>query len=221
MPALSRAESRYLKAIYTISERSRGAVSTNSIASTVNTSAASVTDMLKRLAEKELIVYEKYRGVQLSELGRARAMELVRKHRLWETFLVNQLGFSWEEVHDIAEQLEYVRSETLVERLDDFLGRPRFDPHGDPIPSAEGRFTLRSQKPLAEMEKGASGRVVAVQEHSRPFLEHLNDLGISLGKKLAIIERYAYDGSLKVSIDGGGEEILTEPVSRKIYIKPE
>ena len=141
MQHTSTAEENYLKAIFKITEKEGKTATTNAIAAALNTTAASVTDMLKRLAEKDLINYEKYRGVQLSSGGEQIATILIRKHRLWEVFLVNKLGFAWDEVHELAEQLEHIQGEALVERLDEYLGRPQFDPHGDPIPDAEGRWT--------------------------------------------------------------------------------
>jgi len=142
---LTHTEENYLKAIYKANQSSKEAVSTNSIAQEMKTSPASVTDMMKKLANKELIIYEKYRGAKLSASGSKTATSLIRKHRLWETFLVQKLGFSWEEVHEIAEELEHINSDKLINRMDEYLGYPKYDPHGDPIPNAEGKFTLREQ----------------------------------------------------------------------------
>ena len=152
---ITHAEENYLKAIFTIAEKEAGPALTNAIATLMQTSAASVTDMLKRLSDKQLISYEKYRGVQLTQEGNRVATVLIRKHRLWEVFLVDKLGFAWDEVHELAEQLEHVQGDELVSRLDQFLGRPRFDPHGDPIPDAEGRWTYRKQAPLATLQPGS------------------------------------------------------------------
>ena len=138
----------YLKAIYKISEKEQKTVSTSAISNEMNTTSASVTDMLKRLSYKELINYKKYRGVTLTKEGNRIATNLIRKHRLWEVFLLKHLNFRWHEVHDIAEELEHIDSDDLIERLDGFLGHPKFDPHGDPIPNKDGKITLRSQIPL-------------------------------------------------------------------------
>jgi DtxR family Mn-dependent transcriptional regulator len=154
MDSLSQTEENYLKAIFKISEQQDAPASTNAISQAIRISAASVTDMLKRLAEKDLIHYEKYKGVILTPAGNRLATRLIRKHRLWEVFLVEKLHFSWDKVHEIAEQLEHIRSPELVERLDQFLGNPKYDPHGDPIPDAEGKFTHRQQVSLDELHPG-------------------------------------------------------------------
>ena len=142
---LSQAEENYLKAIYKISRQSGTLVSNNSISVEMNTSAASVTDMINRLSQKELIHYQKRKGVRLTDLGELTAIHLVRKHRLWETFLVEKLNFTWDEVHELAEQLEHIQSRELINRLDEFLDFPKYDPHGDPIPDENGRITERQQ----------------------------------------------------------------------------
>ena len=214
----TRAEENYLKAIFKIAERDSKAASTNAIAREMNTSAASVTDMIKRLSEKGLVEYQRYRGATLSSEGRVLATSLVRRHRLWESFLVDKLNFKWNEVHEIAEELEHVPSDALISRLDAFLGHPRFDPHGDPIPSEEGKFTLRSQTILADIETGTSAEVVAVREHDDSFLKHLNDIGIALNTRVMISEKYPYDGSLQVEIEGI-KKTISEKVARNVYVK--
>ena len=173
MNTMSFTEENYLKAIFKVCEQTNKEASTNAIAQELSTSAASVTDMVKRLSEKHLINYEKYRGVTLTNDGNKIATHLIRKHRLWEVFLVDKLEFSWDEVHDIAEQLEHIKSESLVERLDSFLGQPKFDPHGDPIPDADGNFTFRKQILLAELPILKDGVIVGVQEHTPQFLQYL------------------------------------------------
>jgi DtxR family Mn-dependent transcriptional regulator len=215
----STAEENYLKAIFKISEKEGKAATTNAIAAALNTTAASVTDMLKRLAEKDLINYEKYRGVQLSPGGEQIATILIRKHRLWEVFLVNKLGFAWDEVHELAEQLEHIQGETLVERLDEYLGRPQFDPHGDPIPDAEGRWTYRSQVLLSTLEVGIRGVVTGVEDHSTAFLQYLDRMGLILGAGIVVLERFEYDQSLRVLNDEGEERILSDKVTQNLYIK--
>ena len=219
MQHTSTAEENYLKAIFKISEKEGKAATTNAIAAALNTTAASVTDMLKRLAEKDLINYEKYRGVQLSPGGEQIATILIRKHRLWEVFLVNKLGFAWDEVHELAEQLEHIQGETLVERLDEYLGRPQFDPHGDPIPDAEGRWTYRSQVLLSTLEVGIRGVVTGVEDHSTAFLQYLDRMGLILGAGIVVLERFEYDQSLRVLNDEGEERILSDKVTQNLYIK--
>ena len=151
---LSSAEEDYIKAIYKISERDPKAVHTNAIALHLNTTAASVTDMIKRLATKGIVNYEKYYGVTLTTQGQRMATMILRRNRLWEVFLVSKLRFPWHQVSHIADALEHVVDEELILRLDAYLDYPKFDPHGDPIPNAEGRFTIRSQKSLSELHIG-------------------------------------------------------------------
>jgi len=214
----TKAEENYVKAIYKIADRDRRSVATNAIAEQMHTSAASVTDMIKRLSEKKLVHYEKYRGVTLTDIGRALATDLVRKHRLWEVFLVEKLKFKWNEIHDFAEELEHIDSSELINRLDAFLDYPRFDPHGDPIPSIEGKFTLRNQIILAELETGASATVVGVREHDDSFLTHLDDMGLSLSRNVEVLEKYEYDDSMLVEVEGTRRTISSK-VARNIYVK--
>ncbi|MFN0013082.1 MAG: metal-dependent transcriptional regulator [Saprospiraceae bacterium] len=216
--ANSHAEENYLKAIFKISEKEGKAASTNAIAAEMQTTAASVTDMLKRLAEKNLIDYEKYRGVQLTELGGRVATVLIRKHRLWEVFLTEKLGFAWDEVHDLAEQLEHVQGDSLVERLDTFLGHPKFDPHGDPIPDAQGRWAFRPQVLLSAMQPGDSGTVTGVNDHSVPFLQYLDQLGIALGARIELIERVTFDQSVRIRSNDGREITLSEKVGKNLFL---
>lgn len=216
---ISQAEENYLKAIFKLSEKEAKAVSTNAIASELQMTAASVTDMLKRLAEKRLIDYEKYRGVELSTEGDRLATSLIRKHRLWEVFLVDKLGFAWDEVHDLAEQLEHVQGNDLIDRLDTFLGHPQFDPHGDPIPDAEGQWTFRTQALLATLKPGDQGVVTGVEDHSPAFLQYLDQLGLSLGAELELLERYAYDQSVRIRTRDGRELVLSEKVGQNLYVK--
>lgn len=212
------AEENYLKAIFKIAEKEPGAVLTNALAAEMGTSAASATDMLRRLSDKQLVAYEKYRGVSLSESGNRIATDLIRKHRLWEVFLVDKLGFAWDEVHEFAEQLEHIQGENLAERLDDFLGHPRFDPHGDPIPDAQGRWIRRAQTRLITLNPGQRGIVTGVDDHSPAFLQYLAVLGLSLGAELELLERTAYDQSSKVRI-GAQNAVLSEKVGQNLFVR--
>ncbi len=214
----SHTEENYLKAIYKISEKDKKPAGTNAIAAEMDTSAASVTDMLKRLAEKGLINYQKYKGVSLSSKGSKVATNLIRKHRLWESFLVEKLNFTWDKVHDIAEQMEHIKSDDLVNRLDEFLDFPKFDPHGDPIPNAEGKFTLRVQILLSLLRKDDKAKVIGVRESDNDFLRYLNDKCIHLGTELLIQEKNDYDKSMSVLIEGQ-LITLTEKVTKQIYVK--
>ncbi|MDX1666328.1 MAG: metal-dependent transcriptional regulator [Saprospiraceae bacterium] len=219
MDNISHTEENYLKAIFKISEKSDMPASTNAISSEIKTSAASVTDMVKRLSEKDLIHYEKYKGVTLTDEGHRIATHLIRKHRLWEVFLVKELDFTWDEVHEIAEQLEHIKSPELVERLDNYLGRPRFDPHGDPIPDAEGNFAVRKQMPLSQLAPGESGVIVGVQDHSTTFLRYLDRLSLVLGTPVEVVERFAYDESLEIGLEGGRRQVLSKKVCQNIFVQ--
>jgi DtxR family Mn-dependent transcriptional regulator len=223
MPAkkLSTAEENYLKAIFKLSQDDIAPVSNNAISQEMKTSAASVTDMITRLSKKKLINYQKHKGVRLTEKGLQVATHLVRKHRLWETFLVDQLQFNWDEVHEIAEQLEHIQSPILVERLDAFLGYPRFDPHGDPIPDAEGRMIARLQIPLSELEEGQVAVIVGVQDHSSEFLQYLDRTGLLLGVELVITERFAYDHSLALQLQSGEKQLVSQKVGQNLFVQPQ
>ncbi len=216
---ITHTEENYLKAIYKISEKDKKAVSTNAISEKINTSAASVTDMIKRLATKEMVNYEKYKGVTLTDKGNKHATNLIRKHRLWEVFLVDQLKFNWEEVHDIAEEMEHIQSQELVDRLDNYLGNPKFDPHGDPIPNAEGRYTLRNQIALSEFSVGEAGTLIGVKVHDRPFLEHLNSLNIKLGSEMSLVEKNNYDGAVTILLDSENQKMLSHKVCSNLLLR--
>lgn len=216
---ISYTEENYLKAIFKISEREDGPASTNAISSEMQTSAASVTDMVKRLSDKTLIHYERYRGVTLTKGGKKVATHLIRKHRLWEVFLVDKLQFSWDEVHEIAEQLEHIKSESLVERLDEYLGFPKFDPHGDPIPDAKGNFTLRKQVLLSELAPREKGVVVGVHDHTTAFLQYLDRMELVLGTSVTLLEYFDYDESMRVLINEGREQVLSKKVCQNLFIQ--
>lgn len=217
MPSIT--EENYIKAIFKITESNQGSANTNSIAKYLSTSAASVTDMLKRLSSKDYFHYEKYKGVYLTSKGKQLATELIRKHRLWEVFLVDKLDFSWDEVHDIAEQLEHVQSLELVNRLDNYLGNPKYDPHGDPIPNVDGKFTIRNQVSLLNLVAGDKGIVVGVKKHDTPFLQYLNQIGIELGTKISVISSLEFDHSKEVEINSDKTLILPQKVCNNLFVK--
>jgi DtxR family Mn-dependent transcriptional regulator len=194
-------EENYLKAIFKLEEKkSYPKITTNAIAEMVETAPASVTDMLKKLAEKKLIRYEKYKGVSLTISGKKIAITIIRKHRLWELFLVEKLNFKWDEVHDIAEQLEHIHSEMLIERLDQFLNYPRFDPHGDPIPDGNGNMHSQKSVPLSDLKEKDKVIVTGVIDHSPIFLQHIEKIGLSLGKEIKVQEKFNYDQSFHILI---------------------
>lgn len=210
-------EENYLKAIYHLSEGNHKAVSTNQIAEMTSTKAASVTDMLKKLAEKNLINYVKYQGVTLNESGIRAAVSIIRKHRLWEVFLVDKLGFKWDEVHDIAEELEHINSERLINRLDDFLGNPATDPHGDPIPDRSGTIHHKKLVKISEMKQNDSGTISGVSEHSSVFLKLLEKLGLTLGTKITVAELIEFDGSIMLTVQSK-ELTISREVAKNILV---
>jgi len=220
MATTSYSEENYLKIIYHLSQKSTGAVQTNTIAENIGTKPASVTDMLKKLADKQLIDYIKYQGVTLTPKGKLTAVSIVRKHRLWEVFLVDTLQFKWDEVHDIAEELEHINSDLLIDRLDDFLGRPKTDPHGDPIPDKDGNIHTPKLIKLNELKNGSTGMIVGVSEHSSAYLKHLEKLGLTLGKEIELIEVTDYDGSVELILENKKVNISRE-VAKHILINEE
>jgi DtxR family Mn-dependent transcriptional regulator len=215
---LTNAEENYIKAIFKLQDGT-AVVSTNAIAYDLDTKPASVTDMAKKLKEKKLIDYEKYQGITLTAEGRRYALQIVRRHRLWECFLVDKLAFSWDEVHEIAEELEHVKSEKLVNRLSEFLGNPTTDPHGDPIPDAQGKMSRSKQ--LISLDKATAKRleVAGVSDQSSSLLEFLNAKGIRLGTQIEIIERYDFDNSVEIKIKNQSAFTISEQVSKTIMVK--
>ncbi len=214
----SSTEENYIKAIYHLSEDGDDSISTNEIARQVNATAASVTDMLKKLKVKKLITYEKYHGVRLTAEGDKMAKSIVRKHRLWEVFLVDKLGYGWDKIHDLAEQLEHIRSEELIERLDRFLNYPKIDPHGDPIPDASGKMQPIKQTLLSKMKQGDKGKVVGVKDSSSKLLEHLSSLNIHLGTEVSIIEILEFDSSMVLLLNKKKKETISKLTAQNIFI---
>jgi DtxR family Mn-dependent transcriptional regulator len=214
---ISLAEENYLKAIYHLSQAGNKAVLTNELAEEMNTKAASVTDMIKKLSAKEFILYEKYYGVNITAKGKILALAVIRKHRLWETFLVQKLSFSWDEVHEVAEQLEHIQSKRLIEKLDEYLGFPKVDPHGDPIPDTNGKIKTLQQVVLATLKPGSDSVIVAVKDSDSQLLKYLDKIGARPGKKIKVIEREEYDGSMEVSINSH-RFFLSKEVSENILV---
>ena len=198
---LSFSEENHLKSIFHLSTDIESEVSTNSIADNLNTKASSVTEMLKKLGEKNLIVYKKYHGAQLTEMGRKTALNIIRKHRLWEVFLVDKLNFKWDEVHDIAEQLEHIQSEKLTNELDKFLNFPTKDPHGDPIPNTAGFIKFTPKLRLSDLNIGETGKFIGVKDSSSTFLKYLDKRKISLGSNIKVLHQEKFDQSLHVGLD--------------------
>ena len=215
-------EENYLKIIHMLSARSEAGVSTNALAESTATRAASVTDMLRKLSEKGLVHYKKYQGVRLTEEGKQVALNVIRKHRLWEVFLVDKLGFGWDEVHDIAEELEHIPSDRLIERLDAFLGHPQFDPHGDPIPNADGIMPRSEYIKLTEITAGTRVVVVGVSADTPSFLQHLDRIGLAIGGSMDIREINSYDRSILASLGDQGTALIfiTHEVAQNILVTP-
>lgn len=212
-------EENYLKAVYKLSEAAEEAINTNSIAEVLRTKAASVTDMIKKLSDKKLLKYEKYRGVTLTEKGRKVAVEIVRKHRLWEVFLHEKLKFGWDEVHDIAEQLEHIQSAALTDKLEEFLDFPSHDPHGDPIPTKQGEIKKSNFIVLSTLELKQKAHMCGVAEHSPLFLKHLDKIGFTIGSECEIEEVNGFDGSIRLRIEDKKEVFISKEIARNILVK--
>lgn len=217
MERLSSTEENYLKAIYFLGRPNNQRVSTNAIADRLETRAATVTDMLRRLKEKELVEYRPYKGTLLSTAGQKVATAVLRKHRLWETFLVEKLEFGWDEVHEVAEQLEHVHSPKLTERLAAFLNFPDYDPHGDPIPNAAGQFPQRASLTLAQAREGQELVIKGVKDTSAEFLRYVQKMGLGLGQTVKVIGVEAFDHSLTLLLDE--RELTLSPLATaNIYV---
>jgi DtxR family Mn-dependent transcriptional regulator len=218
MLPLSFTEENYLKAIYSIQQQNGiGEVSVNEIAERMSTRPATVTDMLRKLSEKQLIHYEKYKKVQLSPTGKQEALGILRKHRLWETFLHKKLNFSWDEVHEVAEQLEHIHSQKLVDKLDEFLGYPEFDPHGDPIPKPNGDMPATSAVPLSDADLGGQYKIVAVRDTSTAFLTQLKRYNLEIGTLLTVMEKMPYDNSVVIETQGNNYQ-LSEKIAGNLLV---
>ena len=215
---MTRSEENYIKTIFHLGRKGTQEVATNAIAELMETKPSSVTDMIKKLSEKDLVNYKRYQGVSLTSLGTKTALSIIRKHRLWEVFLVEKLDFSWDEVHEVAEQLEHIKSDKLIDSLDRLLAFPKFDPHGDPIPDKNGGFKERDRDLLSEVAINTVGVCVGVKDSSATFLKFLDKNGIALGNQISVMEREEFDGSLNIEIDGRNMQI-SHVIASNLYIK--
>jgi DtxR family transcriptional regulator, Mn-dependent transcriptional regulator len=206
----------YIKNIYKL-QGEREKVTTSSIADALKVSAASVTDMVKKLSDRNLIKYMPYQGVELTKRGRTMALRTLRRHRLWEMFLVEFLNYTWDEVHDEAENLEHIMSEDLEARIDKALGFPTHDPHGHPIPTIEGEIVEDDHPSLAELEAGSGGMVVRVNDRSQSLLQHMASIGIRMQTTVTVLKKVEFDGSVLVRADGM-EVYVSRQVARNIFI---
>ena len=210
-------EENYIKSIYHLQQET-GMVNTNSLATEMNTRAASVTDMLKKLKTKKILQYERYKGFKLNETGKKVALGVVRRHRLWEYFLVDKLGFEWDKVHPIAEELEHVSSDELIKRLERFLGNPSFDPHGDPIPDSNGKVPVIKQLNLAALPVNQIVTVSSVSNQSQQMLEMLKHYHSGIGTKLSVVKRFEFDGSLEIKVVKKAACIISDQVAKNVFV---
>lgn len=215
---MTRSEENYLKAIFHLGGSESSPIATNAIAEEMETKPSSVTDMAKKLAEKGLVDYVKYQGVSLTDLGTRTALSIIRKHRLWEVFLVNKLDFSWDEVHEVAEQLEHIKSEKLIDKIDELLEFPKYDPHGDPIPTKNGEFLERDKQLLSDIPLKSTGICVGVKDTSTAFLRFLDKNQIALGDTIQVLEKEDFDDSLLIKIVNRQLHISNQ-IASNLYVK--
>jgi len=215
---VTQSEENYLKSIYHLGKLGSITVSTNAIADKMETKASSVTDMLKKLAEKELVDYRKYQGVSLTSEGKILAANVIRKHRLWEVFLVEKLNFTWDEVHDVAEQLEHIKSIKLINELDAFLEFPTQDPHGDPIPDGEGNIEKFQKIHLSQVNQSVNCYCIGVKDSSDNFLRYLDKSNIAIGTEIQVLSKESFDASMTVKINDS-ELTISKEIAGNIYIK--
>ncbi|CAM3922627.1 metal-dependent transcriptional regulator [Mucilaginibacter galii] len=212
-------EENYLKSIFRLSQMPDvKKISTSAIAESLGNNPASVVDMIRKLSDKQLIEYDKKKGVKLTPQGQKDAIQIVRKHRLWEVFLLEKLGYRWDEIHDIAEELEHIKHHDLADRLESFLEYPEYDPHGDPIPKANGKMAKSFSASLADGKVGNTYRVAAVRDTSSSFLQYLHKLEISIGTQIRLIEQITFDQSLVISINNAEPTTVSSKFGENILI---
>ncbi|HET8829627.1 MAG TPA: metal-dependent transcriptional regulator [Pelobium sp.] len=215
---LSFTEENYLKALLKITiDNGVVEVGTNELAAHLDVKPATVTDMLKKLKEKKLINYQKYGKIGLNDAGKKIALEILRKHRLWETFLYQKLDFNWDEVHEIAEQLEHIKSAKLINKLDAFLEFPQFDPHGDPIPTENGELKVVYKKTLSEVVVGETCKLAAVKDNSAAFLQYVVKVGLGISSKVKVIARQEFDAMMQIEVDGKTHHV-SEKFADNIFV---
>jgi DtxR family Mn-dependent transcriptional regulator len=218
---LSFTEENYLKALLKINlESGLAGAGTNELASMLQVKPATVTDMIRKLKEKKLVNYERYGKITLTREGKKKAIDVLRKHRLWETFLYEKLSFTWDEVHEVAEQLEHIQSSKLINKIDELLGYPEFDPHGDAIPDAKGQIKMRVHKTLDEVMPGSSCKMVAVKDNSATFLQYVVKVGLGISTKIKVVSKQAYDAMLVIEVKGK-KHTVSEKFARNIFVVPE
>lgn len=218
---LSYTEENYLKALLKIGSRSEGKAEagTNEMAAHLGVKPATANDMFKKLKEKNLVDYKKYGKISLTDLGRESALNIVRRHRLWETFLYQKLDFSWDEVHEVAEELEHIQSQKLVDKLEEYLEFPAFDPHGDPIPNANGEIMPLIREVLSNLNEGDIAFVVSIKDTSNVFLQYLEKLGISIGSRIQVVEKVDFDGSMTIIIEKQSPRSVSAKFAQSLYVR--
>jgi DtxR family Mn-dependent transcriptional regulator len=216
----STSQENYLKAIFHL-QQTQGSASTGQLAKSLQTRAASVTDMLKKLKGQKLLMYEKYKGFKLSTEGRKVAIQIIRKHRLWELFLAEKLQFGWDEVHEMAEELEHISSKKLVDRLDSFLNYPQSDPHGDPIPDGQGKFNIQRQVSLSNLPLHKVAKVFSITHQTTQLMELLQLKNIRIGTKLEVRKKFPFDNSLELKIRNHPPIVVSEQLAKNVLVKDE
>ena len=211
-------EENYLKAIYRLSQKGNIKITPTAIAEEISVNAASVIDMIKKLSEKKLITYDKIKGAKLLDKGNKAALSIIRNHRLWEVFLLEKLGYSWDIVHEIAEQLEHIKHPELADRLDKFLGNPQYDPHGDPIPKSNGEMPNTVKTLLSEIEVGKTCRVAAVKDTSPVYLQYLLQLSVNIGTKIKLLEKIPFDGSMTIQIGKDTKTTVSKKFAESLLV---
>ncbi len=216
---LSHTEENYLKALFHLTSESadKCEVGTNQLAAKLNVKPATANDMLKKLKEKKLISYVRYGKISLTGSGRRQAIEIIRKHRLWETFLYEKLEFTWDEVHEVAEQLEHIHSPKLIQKLEKFLNYPEFDPHGDAIPNAKGELKFQVRKTLSEVQVGKTCKLIAVKDNTASFLQYVVKVGLGLSSKIRVNIRQEFDGTMEIEVNGK-KSVVSQKFAENIYV---
>ncbi|MCK9408114.1 MAG: metal-dependent transcriptional regulator [Bacteriovoracaceae bacterium] len=207
----------YLKNIYKLSSN-EGKVTTSSLSEKLQISPASVSEMIKKLAEEGTLTHTPYKGVELTEEGKLLALRIIRKHRLWEMFLVQVLHFGWDEIDDEAERLEHIMSDKMEEKIDHVLGHPSIDPHGDPIPTKDGVISCSMSYPMLEAREGTTVRVLRVSDSNSEMLQYVSSIGISLNKEIVIKQKMNFDNSLLVRI-GQKEVNISSTIASNIFVE--
>ncbi len=218
MTNYSPTEENYLKTIFHLQQSSK-TIGTNDLAAILNTTPASVTDMLKKLSKKKLVSYKAYYGCSLTGMGNTIALSIIRRHRLWEYFLSEKLGFTWEEVHDIAEELEHIGNEKLINRLDEYLNFPCVDPHGDPIPDAHGKIAVQKQIPISNLPQNCNAIVTQIRNQSTEMLEMLSEKKIAIGTQIQVLKKYSFDESMEIISDNKYPAHISKELSQNIFIE--